>query len=102
MNGFRIIIPISPYITDGIAARSSTADDTMLPSLLPASSERKTAVRRPTGTPISIAAAVPTIEDNIMNSIPYDGLAAVGAHSVPKSRSGTPISLRAGVPLLNM
>ena len=64
--GFSTIMPIRPYITEGMAARSSTAPPTKLPSLFPAISDRNTAVRRPIGTPIRIADAVPTSDDSIM------------------------------------
>ena len=65
INGFKIIIPKSPYITEGIPASSSTAGFTTAASLLGAASAKNTAVRIPIGTPISTAINVPTTEVRI-------------------------------------
>ena len=52
-------IPTRPYTTDGIPARRLTADSTVLLILCGASLARYTAVRKPIGTPSTIAPAVP-------------------------------------------
>ena len=65
-------------------------------------SDIKTAVINPIGTPIRIAANVPTIEDSIMYHIPYDGLLAVGFHVLPNNKSMPPTSFKAGAPFITI
>ena len=98
MNGFSIIIPSKPYITEGIPANSSTAGFTIAASCPGATSAMNTAVRTPIGTPINTANAVPMIEVSITYRIPYLGSAAVGAHCVSNRISFNQILKIAGVP----
>ena len=57
--GTRKSIPTKPYTTDGIPASRLTADSTALLSFFGASFARYTAVKKPRGTPMSIAPPVP-------------------------------------------
>ena len=59
MAGTSTVMPISPYTTDGMPASRSTAVRMTAATLGWASLARKTAVRKPMGTPKNIAPAVP-------------------------------------------
>ena len=102
IRGFRIISPRSPYTTEGMPARSSTAGFTRAASFLGAVSARNTAVRIPIGTPRSTASAVPIIDVRITYRIPKDGFSAVGFHAVPKRISLIPTRNRAGAPFITI
>ena len=86
-------------MTDGIPASSSTAGFTIPAILLGAVSAKKIAVHTPIGTPMRIAANVPTIDVRMTYRIPKEGSAAAGFHTVPNRISVIPILARAGVPL---
>ena len=91
-------IPTRPYTTDGIPASRLTAVSIMVLTFLFATLERYTAVKKPLGTPMSIAPAVPYTLVKINGNIPYLGSGAVDAHSLPKRKLKSPISLIAGIP----
>ena len=57
--GTRISMPTRPYTTDGMPASRLTAADSTALILGGAAFARYTAVRKPTGTPSTIAPAVP-------------------------------------------
>ena len=59
-------------------------------------SERKMAVNRPIGTPITIAPKVPAIAERIIGRTPKTS--ALASHFVPNRKSPTPISIKAGAP----
>ena len=58
----------------------------------------KTAVKTPTGTPMTIAPNVTRKLPIIIGKIPKDGFVFVGAHVVPKIKFPAPIFLIAGIP----
>ena len=67
-------------------------------TFFPATLDRNTAVKKPTGTPMRIAPAVPYTLVRIKGRMPNLGSAAVEAHSLPNRNFTSPISLMAGMP----
>ena len=59
MAGTSTSIPTRPYTTDGIPASRLTAVSSTVRTFLGATLERYTAVKKPMGTPRTIAPAVP-------------------------------------------
>ena len=97
-NGTIIIMPASPYTTDGIPESSSTADVRIFETLFPANFEMYIAHKSPIGTPTTIAPRVPNTELSINGRMPYNGVFAVGCQTVPKRKSLIPIFPIAGKP----
>ena len=59
MSGTSTIMPTRPYTTDGMPASRSTTTLTAAPILGGATFARNTAIRKPIGTPMTTAPAVP-------------------------------------------
>ncbi|CCL08646.1 hypothetical protein BN168_650096 [Clostridioides difficile CD002] len=77
--------PNTPYNTEGIPAKSSTAGDIIFANLLGATSAINTEVNIPTGTPITSAPSVANIDATIIDDIP--NLLAEGTQSAPVKKS---------------
>ena len=91
-------MPTRPYTTEGMPASRLTAVSMADRILFPATLDRYTAVKKPTGTPMTMAPAVPYTLVRIKGNIPNFGSAAVEAHSLPNRNFTSPISLMAGIP----
>src|SRR5690606_5333581 len=85
--GLKTTIPKKPITTDGIAANISIAGFKMFFKRFPAYSDIKAAVPMPKGIAIIIAPKVTNVVLIIKGSIPYFGVFAVGAHSIPVIKS---------------
>ncbi len=89
-------IPTSPYTTDGIPARTSTAGRSTAASLGGASLARNTAHSRPTGAPSKMAPAAPYREASRKGRIP--NRPAAGSHTRPRRKSQNPMCPNPGRP----
>ena len=70
MNGTTIIIPKNPYIMEGIPARRLTIGFAILYIIRGQNLAMNTAIKIPTGTPITNAPAVTIRLPTIIGSIP--------------------------------
>ena len=75
-----------------------TADSSTVLSRGGATFARYTAVRKPSGTPSTMAPAVPYTLVRMNGRMPYDGSAAVDAHVLPNRNGTSPIFRMAGMP----
>src|SRR5690606_2948983 len=85
--GLKTTIPKKPITTDGIAASISIAGFKIFFKRDPAYSDIKAAVPMPSDMAIIIAPNVTIVVLIINGNMPYLGVFAVGAHSIPVIKS---------------
>ena len=100
MAGTSTIMPTRPYTTEGIPAKSCTAVRITAASRGGAALAKNMAVISPTGTPTTIAPAVPYTEVRIKARIPNCApvVVFVGSQTRPNRNLNRPISRMAGRP----